>query len=256
MKTGEYHKAFMKFGIALAHDPTCANALVAIGVMIQKHGEYDTALSKYKLAAQYWPESSILWNNVAMCFFGKKKYIAAISCLKRANYLNPLDWKTLYNLGLVHINTKQYASAFIFLSTCVKLKHKHAPTFMLLGITLRHLDDMANASKAFEQAIKLDPDDPGIRINYGSLLHLLGYKTQALEQLNYFNQLVQHIPKLDPELLKTAKSLTEVLTHDIVTPSLKKKAADIEEDVESDNEDLVTEERTNVTTHTMMDDEV
>ena len=60
----------------------------------------------------------------------------AISCLKRANYLNPLDWKTLYNLGLVHINTKQYASAFVFLSTCVKLKHKHAQTFMLLGSKL------------------------------------------------------------------------------------------------------------------------
>lgn len=35
MKTGEYHKAFINFGIALAHDPTCANALVATGVMLQ-----------------------------------------------------------------------------------------------------------------------------------------------------------------------------------------------------------------------------
>ena len=36
-----------------------------------------------------------------MCFFGKKKFVAAISCLKRANYLAPFDWKILYNLGLV-----------------------------------------------------------------------------------------------------------------------------------------------------------
>ena len=34
-----------------------------------------------------------------MCFFGKKKYVASISCLKRANYLAPFDWKILYNLG-------------------------------------------------------------------------------------------------------------------------------------------------------------
>ena len=27
--------------------------------------------------------------------------MAAISCLKRANYLAPFDWKILYNLGLV-----------------------------------------------------------------------------------------------------------------------------------------------------------
>lgn len=35
MQTGEYHKAFINFGIALAHDPSCANALVATGVMLQ-----------------------------------------------------------------------------------------------------------------------------------------------------------------------------------------------------------------------------
>lgn len=72
-----------------------------------------------------------------------------------------------------------------------------------LSATLQHLDDTANASKAFEQGVKLDPDDPGIRINYGSLLFSLGYRAQALEQLNYFNQLAQHVPKLDPEVKNT-----------------------------------------------------
>ena len=87
------------------------------------------ALAKYKVAAQSVPESPPLWNNIGsenisifryyqhfvflylsphfshlapgMCFFGKKKFVAAISCLKRANYLAPFDWKILYNLGLV-----------------------------------------------------------------------------------------------------------------------------------------------------------
>ena len=45
-----------------------------------------------------------------MCFFGKKKYVAAIACLKRANYLAPFDWKILYNLGLVHLTLQQFAS--------------------------------------------------------------------------------------------------------------------------------------------------
>jgi Bardet-Biedl syndrome 4 protein len=39
------------------------------------------------------PESSQLWNNVGMCFFGKGKLVAAIACLKHAAYLNPFDWK-------------------------------------------------------------------------------------------------------------------------------------------------------------------
>ena len=43
---------------------------------MQKHGDYDVALTKYRVAAQKVPESASLWNNIAMCFFGKKKYVA------------------------------------------------------------------------------------------------------------------------------------------------------------------------------------
>ena len=53
------------------------------------------------------PESPQLWNNIGMCFFGKKKHVAAVSCLKRAGYLAPFDWKILYNLGLVHLTMQQ-----------------------------------------------------------------------------------------------------------------------------------------------------
>ena len=31
----------------------------------------------------------------------------SISCLKRANYLAPFDWKILYNLGMVHLTMQQ-----------------------------------------------------------------------------------------------------------------------------------------------------
>ena len=105
--------------------------VIIIDVIIDNSGkkDYDVALAKYKVAAQSVPESPPLWNNIGsenisifryyqyfvhlylsphfsdlapgMCFFGKKKFVAAISCLKRANYLAPFDWKILYNLGLV-----------------------------------------------------------------------------------------------------------------------------------------------------------
>lgn len=57
----------------------------------------------------------------------------AISCLKRANYLAPFDWKILYNLGLVHLTMQQYASAFHFLSAAINLRPKMAQLFSLLA---------------------------------------------------------------------------------------------------------------------------
>lgn len=51
-----------------------------------------------------------------MCFFGRSKLIASISCLNKANYLCPLDWKILYNLSMAYYCMKQYASAYHFIS--------------------------------------------------------------------------------------------------------------------------------------------
>jgi Bardet-Biedl syndrome 4 protein len=92
-----------------------------------------------RVAAVQMPHSAQLWNNIGMCFFGKQKYVAvrtlcrepvapvltraqAVACLKRALFLAPFEWIIAYNLGLVLLNTQQYASAFHYLSASINLK--------------------------------------------------------------------------------------------------------------------------------------
>ncbi len=50
---------------------------------MQTHGDYDVAMNKYRVAAYSVPESPPLWNNIGMCFFGKKKYVAVSYRLSR-----------------------------------------------------------------------------------------------------------------------------------------------------------------------------
>ncbi|XP_023933137.1 Bardet-Biedl syndrome 4 protein homolog [Lingula anatina] len=133
MQVGQFQKAFEHLGNALTYNPTHTKAILAAGSMMQNHGDFDVGLTKYRIAAQETPESAPLWNNIGMCFFGKKKFVAAISCLKRANYLAPFDWKILYNLGLVHLTMQQYASGFHFLSAAINLRPKYGHLFMLLA---------------------------------------------------------------------------------------------------------------------------
>ena len=73
----------------------------------------DVALVKYRVAIAQTPSDPLLWNNIGMCFYGKNRQVAAVSCLKRALYLNPFEWQISYNLGLVHLESLQYASAFL-----------------------------------------------------------------------------------------------------------------------------------------------
>uniref|UniRef100_W5NCP5 Bardet-Biedl syndrome 4 n=1 Tax=Lepisosteus oculatus TaxID=7918 RepID=W5NCP5_LEPOC len=157
LQLGAYQKAFEHLGNALTYNPNNYKAILAAGSMMQTHGDFDVAMTKYRVAACAVPESPPLWNNIGMCFFGKKKYVAAISCLKRANYLAPFDWKILYNLGLVHLTMQQYASAFHFLSAAINLQPKMGELYMLLAaVALTNLEDVENAKRSYEQAVSLD----------------------------------------------------------------------------------------------------
>jgi Bardet-Biedl syndrome 4 protein len=80
-----------------------------------------------------------------MCFFGKQKYVAAIACLKKSLYLDPFQWIAAYNLGLVYLNTRQYASAYHYFSAAINLKADFSNTYMYLGITLNRIGDIESA---------------------------------------------------------------------------------------------------------------
>lgn len=76
MQVNSYQQAFEALGRALSFNPSHSGAIVAAGGMIQLHGDYDVALTKYRVATVDWPDSPQLWSNIAMCFYGKNKYVA------------------------------------------------------------------------------------------------------------------------------------------------------------------------------------
>ena len=130
----------------------------------------DVALVKYRVAAVKTPNSAQLWNNIGMCFFGKNRFVAAVACLKKALYLDPFEWIISYNLGLVHLNTSQYASAFHFFSSSINLKPDFAASYMYLAITLSRLEDFDNSCSAYEKSIELDRGASLTHLNYSLTL--------------------------------------------------------------------------------------
>ncbi|XP_012306684.2 Bardet-Biedl syndrome 4 protein isoform X2 [Aotus nancymaae] len=191
-------------------------AILAAGSMMQTHGDFDVALTKYRVVACAVPESPPLWNNIGMCFFGKKKYVAAISCLKRANYLAPFDWKILYNLGLVHLTMQQYASAFHFLSAAINFQPKMGELYMLLAVALTNLEDTENAKRAYAEAVNLDKCNPLVNLNYAVLLYNQGEKRSALAQYQEMEKKVNLLKdssslEFDSEMVEMAQKLGAAL---------------------------------------------
>uniref|UniRef100_M3Z0E8 BBSome complex member BBS4 n=1 Tax=Mustela putorius furo TaxID=9669 RepID=M3Z0E8_MUSPF len=215
-KLGIYQKAFEHLGNALTYDPTNYKAILAAGSMMQTHGDFDVALTKYRVVACAVPESPPLWNNIGMCFFGKKKYVAAISCLKRANYLAPFDWKILYNLGLVHLTMQQYASAFHFLSAAINLQPKMGELYMLLAGVFLHIQDLLNRKVAKAKIPVWHRCNPLVNLNYAVLLYNQGEKKGALAQYQEMEKKVNLLKdssslEFDSEMVEMAQKLGAAL---------------------------------------------
>jgi len=210
LRLGENYRAFDFLGNSLTHDPKNPKTILAAGSIIQDHSDMDVALIKYRVAAVQTPNSAQLWNNIGMCFFGKQRYIAAIACLKKALYLDPFEWIISYNLGLVHLNTGQYASAFHFFSASINLKPDFPSSYMYLGITLSKLDDFENACSAYEKAIEMEPDHL-FELNYA--ITLVNNEDTERARHHYgefsrlFEQLDEETKNSDPEVLEQKQAL-------------------------------------------------
>ena len=89
IRIGQNNQAFQYLGNSLSYDQKNNKTILALGSIIQDKMDYDAALLKYRIAAIHNPDSSEMWNNIGMCFYGKKKYVASIACLKKALYLDP-----------------------------------------------------------------------------------------------------------------------------------------------------------------------
>ncbi|VDM23317.1 unnamed protein product [Wuchereria bancrofti] len=182
-------QAFDAFGKALSYDPAHPQSILAAGSIIQTNGEHEVALTKYRIAAKNCEYNGPLWNNIGMCFFGKGKCVAAISCLR-----------------------KQYASAYHFLSSAVNLNTRSTMPYMALAVVLTNLDDNTNASKAYDRALQLDKNNSAqIRLNYAIFKAKQKELKKSAESLQEFYKAITNKRTFSQEMMFAADNLKRYL---------------------------------------------
>lgn len=223
-KMGDKIKAFEYLGNALTYNPRNAKAILGAGAILQSSGDFDVALTKYRVAVTQTPNNPFLWNNVGLAFFGKKKLVAAAACLKQAIYLAPFEASINYNLGVVHLHTEQYASAFHYLSSAINLQKvpnlhptkDEAKAYVYLALSLAKLEDFENSCAAYAKAIEMNKNDPIAYLNFAITLQKYEEDDKAREMLQAYKQFAALVPSdsddgIDDDAAEMAEKLEVLL---------------------------------------------
>lgn len=166
---------------------------LAVGSILQEfRNDIDGALCRYQMADNF--NSPSIWNNIGLCFAQRNQFQSAIICLRKALYLNPIDFTINYNLGLCFLHLKQFASAFHHLKASCSY-HKHsADVFSLIAVSLQHLDDDFNSKQAHLAATKSSLSvTPLAIVNFAIYLYKKKGEPQSGEKNNCYDEMITEL---------------------------------------------------------------
>jgi tetratricopeptide (TPR) repeat protein len=92
-----------------------------------------------------------------------------------------------YNLGVIHLTTGQYASAFHYFSTAINLQPTYGRSYTYLALALSRLDDFENACAAYDKAIELG-EDHITHLNYAITLYINDEPERSKEHFHLFEK--------------------------------------------------------------------
>ena len=143
-----------------------------------------------------------------------------MACLRKAVSLSPFEWIINFNLGILHLSTGQYVSAFHFLSTSINLNPMYARSYMYLAVALSRLNDFDNSCSAYEKSLELGGEDFLTYLNYAITLLL----NDEIEMARYhFNSYLSLFSKagmsnvdVDPSIVENASIAKRLLTSELL----------------------------------------
>ena len=92
---------------AVGREENRYNSLLPLGTILMEEEDVSPAMEFFKEAHKVSPNSAVLWNNLGMYMFKKKKLVSSFCCLRRALFLDPFRWEVHVNLALVLMSNKK-----------------------------------------------------------------------------------------------------------------------------------------------------
>ena len=145
-------------------------------------GQIDAALDQARLAVGQYPNSSTLYQLLAVALFKKGLNEDARTAFRRAIELDPSVPQNYYDLALVNLSEKQYARAVGPLEAFLRLDPNNAEAHLLLGRAYHNLNRTVPALEQFKKALTLGPQLPLAHYHLGYAYQSQGNQKSALDE--------------------------------------------------------------------------
>jgi len=195
--TGHYPEAIAEFQLALGLEPTNEEAAVGLANSYEHKGKITEAEKAYQQAVQSHPNSRYSYNSFGLFYLHRNQYDKALDMYRKVAEIAP-DWYGTYaNIGSIYDEMGQYEKAIDPLKKSIAIRPSYAG-YVNLGAAYFGLNKFDDAAQAYQEAIKLDPQQQVTWGNLGLAFYYGGKKDQATAPLRKAAELALSELKVNP----------------------------------------------------------
>lgn len=184
---GEYDSALTYYRMAEQLDPALSSAFQGMGNVKLVKQEYDSSLSYYNSALALDPDDEVSLNGKALCYFYTQQYDAALAECKRVLLLNASNEDALALTGDCFYNQELYDSALVYYEPRYALGNRSRLLCHIMAFIYDKKGQLEKAVPLYEEALTYDTTIVDI---YQRLSEIA-----PAEKANYYRQKMQQLPR-------------------------------------------------------------
>jgi len=191
----DYGKARVEFEKCLKLDPKYSPAYSAMGIIYQAEGEKDKARTSLETAVQYNPDNADAQYLLSGVYTEMKLYDKAKQAISRAMRSEKYDYdaEAYTRLGTICLYKQELDEAEKAFENALKHDSENIGALHNLGIIFLQKNDPDRAEQAFRTVYRLNPENPGACL---MLAQVVARSPQGIsEAISLYNQAISIDPR-------------------------------------------------------------
>jgi tetratricopeptide (TPR) repeat protein len=166
-RSGNAEQAIAALEVATRENPNLISARSLLGDLYKDRGDYSKAADQYESVTELDPYTGRNFYKLGVANHLMQKLQAAITAYVQAIKLDPKDWESHMNVGLVYLALGSKDSAVNNLSEATIINPGAGVAFGNLAIALDAQGRYPEAEAAYKRALELDSEDTAALGNLG-----------------------------------------------------------------------------------------